>query len=568
MPIAHPVLSHGVAPACDNPPSMLALQLAALLLAAAPQKLDLVIEHGRVVDGSGSPWFRADVGIQGDRIARMGDLRDVPAKLRIDARDHVVAPGFIDLLGQSELTVLVDPRAESKIRQGITTELTGELGTVAPVRDEILGGLMPWLSLHQIKIDWKDLDGYWKRLRATRPAINLGTMVSTGQVRAVVMGQGPEAPTPDQLLRMQIEVQKAMRQGAFGVAAALGYPPARYQTTEELVLLARSAAKFNGFYATHLRDEGDTVLEALGEAIQIGRQASVPVEIWHLKVAGKQNWGRMPEVVQRIAAARAEGLDVSASVYPYLAGANMLHADVPDWAQAGGVKQMLDRLRDREQRARVEKEIAARWKDPSEPERVVILLALTPEAKRYEGKSLAEVGSERATTPAAALVDLVLLDGGSTQVLRFLASEFDLREALRQPWVAIGVDAGADAPDGPLGSEGTHPRAFGSMARLLGTYTRDEKLFTLEEAVRKVTSGVARRLGITDRGLLRPGMMADIVVLDPAKVKDVATYARPKQFPEGIETVLVNGQPVLVDRIRTEARPGRPLLHPVPDAVR
>ena len=547
---------------------MLALQLAALLLAAAPQKLDLVIEHGRVVDGTGSPWFRADVGIRGDRITRMGDLHDVPAKLRIDARDHVVAPGFIDLLGQSELAVLVDPRAESKIRQGITTELTGELGTVAPVAKEILGGLGPWLSVHKLKIDWKDLEGYWKRFSAARPAINVGTMVSTGQVRAAVMGEGAEAPTPEQLLRMQIEVQKAMRQGAFGVAAALAYPPTSYQTTDELVLLARSAAKYGGFYATHLRSEADAVLQALDEAIEVGRRGGLPVEVWHLKVADKQNWGRMPEVVQRIAAARADGLDISANVYPYLAGANMLYADVPGWAQAGGVSEMLGRLRDRDQRARVEKEIAASWKDASDPDRVVILLALSPEAKRYEGKSLADVAKERATTPAAALVDLVLLDGGSTQVLRFLASEFDLRVALRQPWVSIGVDASADAPDGPLGPEGTHPRAFGSMARLLGTYSRDEKLFTLEEAVRKVTSGAARRLGLTDRGILRPGMMADIVVFDPAKVRDISTYARPKQFPEGIETVLVNGTPVLVDGYRTEARPGRPLLHPVPEPVR
>ena len=547
---------------------MLALQLAALLLAAAPQKLDLVIEHGRVVDGSGSPWFRADVGIQGERIVRMGDLRDVPAKLRIDARDHLVAPGFIDLLGQSELSVLVDPRAESKIRQGITSELTGELGSVAPVKDEILGGVMGWLSLHQIKIDWKDLDGYWKRFRAARPAINLGTMISTSQVRTVVMGQGSEAPTPDQLLRMQVEVQKAMRQGAFGVAASLGYPPTRFQTTDELVMLARSAAKFGGFYATHLRDEGDDVLPALDEAIDIGRRAGLPVEVWHLKVSGRRNWGRMPEVIQRIAAARADGLDVTANVYPYLAGANMLHADVPDWAQAGGVSAMLGRLRDREQRTRVEKDVTAGWKDPTDPERIIVTFALSPDVKRYEGKSLADVSKERATTPAAALVDLVLLDGGSTQVVRFIASEFDLREALVQPWVAVGVDASADAPDGPLGSEGTHPRAFGSMARLLGTYARDEKLFTCEEAVRKVTSGAARRLGLTDRGLLRPGMMADVVVFDPAKVKDTATYAKPKLFPEGIETVLVNGQPVLVDGVRTESRPGRPLLHPIPDSTR
>jgi len=547
---------------------MLALQLAALLLAAAPQKLDLIIERGRVVDGSGSPWFRADLGIQGDRIVRMGDLRDVPAKLRLDARDRVVAPGFIDLLGQSELYLLVDPRAESKIRQGITTELTGELGSVAPVNGEILGGVMGWLKQHQVKITWRDLDGYWKVLRAARPAINVGTMVSSAQVRAAVMGRGTGDPTPEQRLRMQIEVQKAMRQGAFGVAASLEYPPASYQSTEELMLLARSAAKYGGFYATHLRSEADEVLDAVDEALTIGREAGVPVEIWHLKVRGTRNWGRMPELLQRIGAARAQGQDVTANVYPYLAGANMLHADVPGWAQTGGDQQMLALLADRSQRARVETEITASWKDGAEPDRIVVLFALSPDAKRYEGKTLTEVAKERATSPAAALVDLVLMDSASTSALRFVASEFDLREALRQPWVSIGVDASADAPDGPLGPESTHPRAFGSMARLLGTYAREEKLFTLEEAVRKVTSGAARRLGLTDRGLLRPGMMADVVIFDPAKVKDVATYATPKRFPEGIETVLVNGQPVLVDGVRTEARPGRPLLHPVPDAAR
>jgi N-acyl-D-amino-acid deacylase len=547
---------------------MLALQLAALLLAAAPQKLDLVIEHGRVVDGSGSAWFRADVGIRGDRIVILGDLRDAPAKLRIDARDQVVAPGFIDLLGQSELTLLVDPRAESKIRQGITAELTGELGSVAPMKGEYLGGVMQWLALHQTRIDWKDLDGYWKRLRALKPAISLGTMVSSAQVRAAVMGEDERAPTPDELLRMQIEVQKAMRQGAFGLASALIYAPAIYQSKEELIALARSAAKFGGFYATHMRSEADEVLDAIDEALDIGRTAGLPVEIWHLKAAGRRNWGRMPEIVQRIAAARTEGLDVSANVYPYLAGANMLHADVPAWAQSGGVVPMVTRLKDPVQRPKTEREIAASWKDPDTADRIVITLALSRDLKRYEGKTLAEVAKDRSTTPAAALVDLVVADGGATQVIRFLASEFDLQLALRQPWVSIGVDASADAPDGPLGPESTHPRAFGSMARLLGHYVREEKLFPLEEAVRKVTSLPARRMGLLDRGLLRPGMVADLVVFDPAKVNDLATYERPKQFPEGIATVVVNGEPVLVDGVRTEARPGRPLLHPIPNGLR
>jgi N-acyl-D-amino-acid deacylase len=547
---------------------MLALQLAALLLTAAPQKLDLVIEHGRVVDGSGSAWFRADVGIRGDRIVVLGDLRDAPAKLRIDARDQVVAPGFIDLLGQSELTLLIDPRAESKIRQGITAELTGELGSVAPMKGDYVGGVMQWLALHRTRIDWKDLDGYWKRLRALKPAISLGTMVSSAQVRAAVMGEDERPPTPDELLRMQIEVQKAMRQGAFGLASALIYAPAIYQSKEELIALARSAAKFGGFYATHMRSEADEVLDAIDETLDIGRTAGLPVEIWHLKAAGRRNWGRMPEIVQRIAAARTEGLDVSANVYPYLAGANMLHADVPAWTQSGGVGPMVTRLKDPVQRARAEQEIAASWKDPDTAQRIVITLVLSPDLKPYEGKTLAEVAKDRSTNPAAALVDLVIADGGATQVIRFLASEFDLQLALRQPWVSIGVDASADAPDGPLGPEATHPRAFGSMARLLGHYVREEKLFPLEEAVRKVTSLPARRMGLLDRGLLRPGMVADVVVFDPAKVNDLATYEHPKRFPEGISAVVVNGEPVLVDGVRTEARPGRPLLHPIPDGLR
>ena len=257
---------------------------------------------------------------------------------------------------------------------------------MAPVRDEVVGGLMPWLGSHQIRIDWKDLDGYWKRLRARRPAINLGTMVASAQVREAVMGEEQRAPTPDELLKMQIAVQKAMRQGAFGLASALIYPPASYQTQEELIALGRAAAKFGGFYATHLRSEHDAVLDALDEAIEIGRQAGLPVEVWHLKAAGKRNWGRMPEIVQRIAAARASGLDISANVYPYLAGANMLHADIPDWAQSGGVQAMLGRLKDPAQRAHLEAEVARGWRDVDDPERIVILFALAPEAKKYEGR--------------------------------------------------------------------------------------------------------------------------------------------------------------------------------------
>ena len=542
--------------------------LAALCLLAAPERYDLVLENARVVDGTGAPWFRADVGVRGDRIAAVGDLHGAPAGQRIDVHDHVLAPGFIDLLGQSELTLLVDPRGESKIRQGVTSELTGEGVSVAPMTPALAAEARDWLTLHHLGVDWTDLSGYWRRFRAARPAMNLGTTVGAAQVRAAVMGLGEGAPTPDQLLRMQVEVRKAMRQGAFGLSSALIYPPGSYARTEELVALAQAAAPWGGSYFTHIRDEGDDVLGALEEAITIGRRARIPVEIWHLKVAGRRNWGRMGEVVRRIEAARAEGVDIAANVYPYLAGANNLTADLPGWAMAGGTEAMLERLRNPDQRSLIEVEIASGWPDADMPERITVAATFLPEAKAAEGKTVAQLARERHLTPAAAVVDLALADRGTTQVLRFWADEPDLRLALRQRWTAIGIDANSDAVDGPLAQDGNHPRAFGSMPRVLGTYAREAQLFPLEEAVRKMTSLPAARLGLGDRGLVRPGMAADLVVFDPATVSGTATYAHPKQYPVGIELVVVNGQVVLQDGIRTDARPGRPLLHPVPPALR
>jgi N-acyl-D-amino-acid deacylase len=542
--------------------------LAALTLSAGPERYDLILENGRVVDGTGAPWFRADVAVRGDRIAAVGDLQGALASQRIDVHDHAVAPGFIDLLGQSELTLLIDPRAESKIRQGVTTELTGEGLTVAPMTPALASELKDWLAVHRLAIDWTDLTGYWKRFRAARPAMNLATTVGAAQVRAAVMGLGEGDPTPEQLLRMQIEVRKAMRQGAFGLSSALIYPPGSYARTEELLALAQAAAHWGGSYFTHIRDEWDGVLGALDEAIGIGKRARIPVEIWHLKVAGRKNWGRMAEVVKRIEAARAEGVDIAANVYPYLAGENNLTADLPGWAMAGGTEAMLERLRNPDQRRLIEVEIASSWPDADMAERITIAAAYLPEAKPAEGKTLAQLAKERGVTPAAALVDLALADRGTTQVMRFWADEPDLRLAMRQRWTAFGIDANSDAVDGPLAADGNHPRAFGTMPRVLGTYVREEQLFPLEEAVRKMTSLPAARLGLVDRGLLRPGMAADLVVFDPGTVAGTATYEHPKQYPVGIELVMVNGRVVLQDGIRTDQRPGRPLLHPVPPALR
>jgi N-acyl-D-amino-acid deacylase len=542
--------------------------LVALSLSAPPERYDLILENGRVVDGTGAPWFRGDVAIRGDRILAVGDLHGAVAKERIDVHEHVIAPGFIDMLGQSGLSLLEDPRAESKIRQGITTELAGEGRSIAPMSPGLVAEFQGGLERHQLRVDWTDLTGYWKRFRAARPAMNLGTIVGAAQVRALVMGFGDGPPTPMQLLRMQVEVRKQMRQGAFGLGSALAYAPGRYATTDELIALAQAAAGWGGIYATHIRDEADSVLEALEEAIRIGQRARIPVNIWHLKVTGKHNFGRMAEVVKRIERARAEGVDIAANVYPYLAGMNDLTADLPGWAVAGGTEAMLERLRNKGQRELIEVEVANGWPDADMPERITVIACEHPEAKAAEGKTLDQLAKARGVTAAAALVDLVLADRGDTFVTRLYIDEADLRLAMRQPWTSFGTDAAALAVDGPLASDGTHPRAFGSMPRVLGSYVREAQLFSLEEAVRKMTSLPAARLGLSERGLLRPGMAADVVVFDPAGVADTASYENPHQYPLGIETVLVNGQVVLRDGIRTEARPGRPLLHPIPPELR
>jgi N-acyl-D-amino-acid deacylase len=535
---------------------------------ARPERYDVILEHGRIVDGTGAPWFRGDVAIRGDRILAIGDLRGAVAKERIDVQDHYIAPGFIDMLGQSPVILLVDPRAESKIRQGITTELSGEGKSVAPMSPPLVAQYKDFLQAFQLSIDWSDLGSYWKRLRAASPAINVATIVGAAQVRALVMGFAKVDPTPEQLLRMQVEVRKQMRQGAFGLGSALVYPPGSYASTDELVALAQAAAGWGGIYMTHIRGEEDSVLEALDEAIRIGKRARIPVEVWHLKVAGKRNWGRMGEVVKRIEQARADGVDIAADVYPYLAGMNNLSADLPGWAMADGLEAMLARLRNPDQRELIEVEVANGWGDKDAPERITVTSCVIPEAKAAEGKTLAQLAKEKGVTPAVALMDLVLADRNNTNVTRFYMDEADLRLAMRQPWTSFSTDAAAMAVDGPFASEGAHPRAFGSMPRVLGTYVRQVGLLPLEEAVRKMTSLPASRLGLMDRGLLRPGMAADVVVFDLAAVADTATYADPRQYPLGVELVLVNGQLVLRDGIRTDARPGRPLLHPVPPELR
>lgn len=533
--------------------------------AAAPE-YDLVLSGGRIVDGTGAPWFRGDVAIKGDRIVAVGKVAEGSAARRIEVRDLMVAPGFIDLLGQSEMELLVDGSAESKVRQGVTTEITGEGGSVAPVVAEQVREMQPWLEMYGVKVDWTDFDGYFRRLEAARPGLNMGTFVGAAQVRRAVLGTASVDPTAAQLARMEAEVDKAMRQGAFGLSTSLIYAPGIYAKTPELIALARVAARHGGLYATHIRDEGEGILPALQEAFTIGREARVPVEIWHLKVAGRANWGRMPEVLEAIEKARADGVDVSANVYPYTASSNSLSSTIPAWAHEGGVDAMIARFHDPAQRERILREIregasgGGGWK-ARPPHDIMVTGVLDPGLQRWSGQRLDDIAREMGTTPEEALLELVEKDRASTSVVRFSMSEEDLQAALRRSWVALGADSSAMTVDGPLGREKRHPRAFGTMPRVLGRYARDLGLFTMEEAVRRMTSLAARRVGLFDRGLLRPGMMADVVVFDPARIRDRATYEESSLYSEGIEHVVVNGRLVLEGGRMTGERPGRALRH-------
>lgn len=537
----------------------LGVVLAGVLAAPGVQAADydLIISGGRVVDGTGAPWFRADVGVRADRIAAIGNLERASAARRVDAAGRYVAPGFIDMLGQSEMHLLVDNRVESKVRQGITTEVTGEGGSVAPMNQTWVDEAKPWLDKYRLSVDWKDLDGYWRRLRQARPAVNVATFVGAAQVRGVVVGLAEVAPGPEQLARMQGEVETAMRQGALGVSSALIYPPGSYATTAELVALAKAAGRHGGVYASHIRGEDDVVLQALEEAITIGREAQVPVEIWHLKVALRKNWGRMKEVVARIERARAEGVDIAANIYPYVAGSNGLAATVPGWAQAGGTAEMIRRFHDPPTRARILRELQTTLqREP--PGDVLLASCVNPALRKWMGKRLDQVAKEMGKAPEEALIDLVEADHAQGWVVRFWMSEDDVRLAMKQPWVSFVTDNPGQATDGPFGEDLAHPRAFGAMTRVL-RYARDEHLLSLEEAIRKLTSLPARRVRLFDRGLVRPGMAADLVVFDLERVRDLATFEKPLQYSEGISHVVVNGRLVLDGGKMTDERPGRPL---------
>jgi N-acyl-D-amino-acid deacylase len=534
--------------------------------AAAPAPYDLVIRNGRIIDGTGSPWYAGDIAISGGRIAAIGKLDAAAARRTLDARGMVVAPGFIDMLGQSELTILVNPHLPSKIYQGITTEITGEGGSVAPVNDSILKADHVTYEHYGITPNWRTFREYFARLAKQGMGINLASYAGATQVRRMVLGDEDRAPSAAELERMKSLVRDAMRDGAIGVSTSLQYAPAPYATTEELIALAAEAAKLGGTYASHIRDEGDGIDSALDEAFRIGREAKIPVEIWHLKAAGKSNWGRMPRIVARIEQARKSGVDVAADTYAYTAGFNSFSAIVPPWAHDGGDKKLIERLKDPATRARIRKEMETpggkwnnEWQQITGPESIIVGAVQNPKLLPVQGKTIAQIAKLWNKDPIDTIFDLLIEDEAFTQVALFVMSEPDVVLGLQQPWVSICNDSQGSAVDGILGKEHPHPRAFGAFPHILRTYVRDQKKLTLEDAIRKFSALPAQRMRFPDRGVLKNGMWADIVVFDPDTIRDLATFDSPNQLSEGIRFVLVNGVPVIEEGKMTNALPGKVL---------
>jgi len=534
----------------------------------SPQ-FDLLIKNGRIVDGSGRAAYVADLGIKGDRIVSIGKLSQATATHTIDAQGLVVAPGFIDMLGQSETYLLIDPRANSKVMMGVTTEITGEGESIAPINERQIKEQEDFLKRFNLTIDWRTLDEYFKRLEKQGSGVNLGTFVGATQVREYVIGYDDRPPTPAELDQMKKLVADAMRDGALGLSTSLQYVPARFAKTDELIELAKVAHQYGGIYATHQRSEANTIDASLDEVFEIAQKAQIPVEIWHLKTAYKKNWGRMPHVLGRIKQARDRGLDVTADIYPYIAGSTSLSACLPPWAQEGGVDKMLARLRDPQTRQRLKKEISeeqTEWENiylgSGGPSGVLIGSVVNRELDSLQGKRISEIAAEQKKDPLDTLFDFILADHGQTGAIYFMMSEADMRLAMQSPFVSFCTDSGSRATDGPLAGSKSHPRGWGSYPRILGRYVRDEKLLSLESAIHKMTGGPAARVGLRDRGLLKEGMFADITIFDPAKVIDKATFDSPNQYPAGIEYVLVNGK-ISVDKgQRTSALAGQVLRGP------
>jgi dihydroorotase/N-acyl-D-amino-acid deacylase len=527
---------------------------------------DLLVINGHILDGSGSPWFEGSVAVKEGKIAAVGRLPNATARRVIDARELIVAPGFIDLHSHSDYTLLVDGKGESKIRQGVTTEILGESESAGPILGPAVPEFDKEMTRYGLTRDWRTLGEYFARVERQGISVNIASYVGSGQVRMDVMGNVDRAPTAGEMEKMKDLVEQAMREGALGLASGLIYPPNSFATTSELIELAKVAARYGGIYTSHIRGEGDHWKRAIDEAIEIGDKAHLPVHILHFKIDGQTNWGEMGQQIREVQAARDRGLDITANQYPYIASMTGLEMCIPPKYLEGTSEQVVERLKDSKVRAQIRQAIAhglPGWesnqvKSVGGWNGVLVASLQKPEDKRYEGRRMDEVAKEMGKDPLDALCDLLISEGGSAEAVYFSMSEPDVVLAMKQPWVGIGSDGVAVSPAmGFIGKP--HPRFYGTFPRVLGAYVREKKVLTLPDAVRKMTSFPAQITGLTDRGLLRPGMAADITIFDPQTVADKATFEDPLQYPVGIPYVIVNGVVVIDHEQHTGAKPGRVL---------
>ena len=534
-----------------------------------PQSFDVIVRNGTVYDGTGGAGRRVDVGIRGDRIAAVGDLSSAAAKATVDAKGLAVAPGFINMLSWSTESLLVDGRSQGEIRQGVTTQIMGEGSSMGPVNEEMKKRAYALMGDIKYEITWRTLSDYLQELERRGVSQNVASYLGATTVREYVIGVEDKKPTPEQMEQMRALVRHEMEAGALGIGSSLIYAPAFYASTEELIELCKVASQYRGKYISHMRSEGNRLLEAVDELIRISREASIPAEIYHLKAAGQKNWSKMDQVIAKVEAARKSGLKITADMYTYPAGATGLDAAMPPWVLDGGYPAAFKRLRDPETRKRIAEAIrtgGSDWENlylaAGSPDRVILVEFKNEKLKPLTGKTLAEAAKLRGEDPVDTIMNLVLEDETRVGTVYFMMSEDNLKKQIKLPWVSFGSDASSMSPEPPFTKSSAHPRAYGNFARLLGKYVRDEKVISLPEAIRRLSGLPATNLELDGRGFLRDGMFADVVVFDPATIADRATFDKPHQFAVGMKHVFVNGVQVLKDGEHTGAKPGRALYGP------
>jgi N-acyl-D-aspartate/D-glutamate deacylase len=530
---------------------------------------DVIIKGGMLYDGSGGEGQHVDLAIRGDRVAGLGDFKAAKAKTVVDAKGLAVAPGFINMLSWSTESLIQDGRSQSEIRQGVTTEIMGEGESMGPVNDRVREHMLREQADIKYEIKWNTLAEYLHYLETRGVSCNVASFLGATTVREYVIGFEDKPPTPEQLEQMREIVRKEMEAGALGIGTSLIYPPAFYAKTDELIELCKVAAKYQGKYISHMRSEGNQLLEAFDELVRIAREAHIPAEVYHIKAAGRKNWGKIDNLLSRIEAAQKEGLNIRANMYTYTAAGTGLDACLPPWTEDGGYPALFKRLRDPATREKIKAEVkidSDKWENlylaAGSPDKILLVGFKSEKLKPLTGKTLAEVAKMRGKDPIDTAMDLIAEDESRISTIYFLMSEENVKKELSKPWVSFGSDEASQAPEGVFLKSNPHPRAYGNFARVLGKYTRDEKVISLPEAVRRLSAQPATNLGLDHRGFLREGMLADVVVFDPATIADRATFEKPHQYAVGMKHVFVNGVQVLKDGEHTGAKPGRALTGP------